>query len=231
MLDSNCACKRTVSEYYMNFIQKLIHPLFRIEAQRHLLYGKRRRALALFNLLNKWSPTPENKFSLALCKMNLREYEAALELLEPIHKLIPDQLFAGITYAQCLMLSKHFPEAEDVYQQLLDLNPENSLLKLLVTLVQDPVGRDKFVTSLDYQYQASLLQEEKHHEEALTILKKAVELTPEDAALHNNLGALMLKLKYPKTEVMAAFARAMQLSPDNDRYKRNYRKVWLRSQS
>lgn len=215
----------------MNLVQRIIHPLFRIEAQRHLLYGKRHRALALFNVLYKWSPSPENQFNLALCKMNLREYEQAIELLEPIHKQIPDQLFAGITYAQCLMLAKHFPEAEEVYLHLASLNPDNSLLKLLVTLVQDPIGRDKFVTSLDYQYQSSLLQEEKHLTEALELLKKATDLTPEDAALHNNLGALMLKLKYPKPDVMAAFSRAMQLSPTNDRYKRNYRKVWQRKQN
>jgi tetratricopeptide (TPR) repeat protein len=214
----------------MNFIQKLIHPLFRIEAQRHLLYGKRRRALALFNLLCKWSPSPENQFNLALCKMNLREYAEAIELLQPIHRLIPDQMFAGITYAQCLMLAKRFTEAEEVYAHLLSVNPDNNLLKLLTTLAQDPVGRDKFVTSLDYQYQASLLQEEKQPQAALDLLKKAMELTPEDAALHNNLGALMLKLKYPIAEVMAAFSRAMQLSPDNDRFKRNYRKVWQRNQ-
>jgi len=214
----------------MNFLQRLIHPLFRIEAQRHLLYGKRRRALALFNILCRWSPTPENQFNLALCKMNLREYEQAIELLEPIHKLIPDQLFAGITYAQCLMLAKRFTEAEEVYSHLLSFNPENSLLKLLAALSKDPVGRDKFVTSLDYQYQASLLQEAKQPQAALDLLKKAVELTPEDAALQNNMGVLMLKLKYPIADVMAAFAKAMELSPDNDRFKRNYRKVWQRSQ-
>ena len=215
----------------MNFVIKLIQPLFRIEAQRHLLYGKRRKALALFNLLCKWSPTPENKFNLALCKMNLREYEQAIELLEPIHKLIPNQMFAGVTYAQCLMLAKHFTEAEAVYQQLYEQNPDNNLLKVLITLVQDPVGRDKFVTSLDIQYQASLLEENKKPEEALKLLTKAVELTPEDAGLHNNIGAVKLKLKYPKAEIMADFSRAMQLSPDNDRYKRNYRKVWQKNPS
>jgi tetratricopeptide (TPR) repeat protein len=231
LLDINCLYKRTGHERNMNIAQKLIQPLFRIEAQRHLLYGKRRRALALFNILCKWSPTPDNKFNLALCMMNLREYEPAIELLEPIHKLIPNQLFAGITYAQCLMLAKHYPEAEEVYQHLSDLNPENNLLKVLLGLVHDPVGRDKFITSLDYQYQASLLQEEKHPLQALEILRKAVELTPDDAALHNNIGALKLKLKYPKAEVMADFYRAMQLSPDNDRYKRNYRKVWQKNPS
>ena len=215
----------------MNFVQRLILPLFRKEAQRHLLYGKRRKALALFSTLYQWAPTTENQFNLALCRMNLREYEPAIDLLQPVHNLIPDQLFAGITYAQCLMLAKRFKEAEEVYQRLFSINPENNLLKLLITLAQDPVGRDKYVSSLDFQYQASLLQEEKQLKESLDLLLKAVELTPEDAALHNNIGALKLKLKYPLQEVMTCFAIAMKLSPDSDRYKRNYRKVWQKSQS
>jgi tetratricopeptide (TPR) repeat protein len=214
----------------MNFLQRLIHPLVRLEAQKHLLYGNRKKALSMFSMLCRWSPTPENQFNLALCYMNLREYDKAIELLQPIHKLIPDQLFAGITYAQCLMLAKRFSEAEEIYQSLYSINPENSLLKLLVALVQDPVGRDKYVSSLDFQYQASLLQEEKQLPEALELLHKAAELTPEDAALQNNLGALKLKLKYPLAEVMANFAKAMQLNPESDRYKRNYRKVWQKNQ-
>ncbi|MFO7659590.1 MAG: hypothetical protein R6V77_01645, partial [Candidatus Cloacimonadaceae bacterium] len=61
------------------------------------------------------------------------------------------------------------------------------------------------------------------------LLQKAAGLTPDDAALHNNLGALKLKLKYPLKDVMADFYKAMHLSPDNDRYKRNYRRVWQKS--
>ena len=143
---------------------------------------------------------------------------------------MPNQLFAGITYGQCLMLAKRFTDAENLYNQLLETNPENNLLKLLLVLSQDPVGRDKFASSLDLQFQASILQEQNKPQAALDLLQKAAGLTPDDAALHNNLGALKLKLKYPLKEVMADFPQAMHLSPDNDRYKRNYRKVWQKSQ-
>jgi tetratricopeptide (TPR) repeat protein len=215
----------------MNLLQKILAPLIRTEAQRHLLYGKRRRARTLFEMLCHWSDTPENQFNLALVNMNLRNYDRALELLEPIHNLLPDQVFAGVTYGQCLLLAKRFTEAEAVYARLLESNPDNNLLKLLLHLAQDPVGRDKFSVSLDIQYQATLLQEDKQFRPALELLQKAEGLSSEDAALHNNIGALKLKLKYPLPEIMASFSRAMQLSPDNDRYKRNYRKVWQKSQS
>jgi len=214
----------------MNVIQKLLLPLFRRAGQRHLVYGNRSKALAIFAMLCRWSDTPDNQFNLALARMNLRQYTEAIALLEKIHKILPNQLFAGVTYAQCLMLARRFEEAEALYSELLEANPGNNLLSMLVSLSQNPVGRDKFATSLDLQYRASLLAEEKKTAEALSLLKQAVELTPDDAALHNNLGALKLKLKYPLKEVMADFSRAMQLSPDNDRYKRNYRKVWLKSQ-
>ncbi len=203
--------------------------MLRTAAQKHLLYGKRKRALFWFEMLCRWSDTPENRFNLALAKMNLRAYKEAAELLEPIHTQLPDQLFAGITFAQCLMLAKRFSEAEKVYEHLLDVNPQNSLLQTLHALSQDTAGRDKFASSLDLQFQASILEEQKEHQKALQLLLTAAGLTPDDAALHNNIGALKLKLKYPLNEVMADFAKAMQLSPDNDRYKRNYRRVWQKS--
>ncbi len=214
----------------MNIIQKLIHPVFRTAGQRHLLYGKRRKALALFEMLCRWDDTPENRFNLALGRMNMRQYDDAIALLEPIHKQLPNQLFAGVTYGQCLLLARRFEEAKALYEELLQTNPDNNLLKTLQALSRDPVSRDKFSSSLDLQFQASLLQEEGKWEEALALLQKASGLTPEDAALHNNLGAVLLKLKRPLSEVMAEFQQAMHLSPDNDRYKRNYRRVWAKSQ-
>lgn len=185
----------------------------------------------MFEWLCKKSDTPENRFNLALARMNLRDYEAAAELLEPIYQKLPDQLFAGITYAQCLLLMKRFDAAKDIYQTLSKTHPQNNLLKTMLALSQDTLGRDKFASSLDLQMQAALLLEDKQFEAALKLLQTAGGLTPDDAALYNNLGAVKLKLKYPVKEVMADFSKAMQLSPDNDRYKRNYRKVWLKSQN
>jgi len=112
---------------------------------------------------------------------------------------------------------------------LLQAHPDNNLVKSLVSLAQDPLQRDRFSASLDLQYQAALQQEAGQYMEALALLLKAVGLTQDDAPLYNNMGALKLKLKYPLKEVLADFSRAMQLSPDNDRYKRNYRKVWQKS--
>jgi tetratricopeptide (TPR) repeat protein len=214
----------------MNFMQRLMLPFIRTRAQKHLLYGKRKRALALFEKLFNWEPTPENRFNLALVKMNLRLYEEAIELLQAISEEYPEQHFAGITYAQSLLLAKRFPEAETEYHKLLQKHPDNALLKSMAELAKDPVGRDKFVSSLDLQFQASLLEEEHKNREALEILQKAAGLSPNDAALHNNIGALMLKLKYPLKEVMDAFSKAMQLNPDNERYRKNFRKVWQKSQ-
>lgn len=208
----------------------MLSAIFRKEAQRQLVYGKRQKALALSELVLGWSDTPENRFNLALARMNLREYEKALPLLESIHTLIPDHLFAGVTYGQCLLLAKRWQEAAEVYTKLLDENPDNLLLSKLLAMSKDPVGRDRFTVSLDLQYEAAILMDNKDYSAALELLLKAVVLTPEDAALYNNIGTLKLKLKHSLPEVMQAFSRAMQLSPDNDRYKRNYRKVWQRSQ-
>jgi tetratricopeptide (TPR) repeat protein len=214
----------------MNILQRLILPFYRTAAQKQLLYGSRKKAVAMFERILRWSDTAENRFNLALARMNLREYETAIELLKPIHSQLPDQIFAGITYGQCLLLARRFEDAGAVYDKLLEANPQNNLLKMLSGLSRDPVGRDKFSASLDMQLQAALLEAENRNSEALELLQKAAGLTPEDAALFNNTGALKLKLKYPLKEVMADFHKAMHLSPDNDRYKRNYRKVWQKSQ-
>ncbi len=210
----------------MNVVQKLLMPFFRSAGQRQLLYGRRRRALSVFERLCRWADTPENLFNLALAKMNLRDYEGAITLLEPIRKQLPDQVFAGITYGQCLLLARRWADAEAAYQEMADAHPDNKLVRSLSELSRDPVARDKFSASLDLQFQASLRQEEGQYEEALALLQKAAGLTPEDAALFNNLGAVKLKLKYPNREVLADFAQAMRLNSNNDRYQRNYRKAW-----
>ncbi|HOD18380.1 MAG TPA: tetratricopeptide repeat protein [Candidatus Cloacimonadota bacterium] len=213
----------------MNLYQKLMLPILRTRGQRQLLTGSRKKALAIFEKLCRWSDKPENRFNLALVKMNLRDYQGALEILANIYKLLPDQVFAGLTYGQCLLLAKEWDEAEKVYSELLALHPENNLLKMMSELAKDPVAGDKFTASLDLQFQANLLEEGKKYREALELLTKAVGLTPEDAALHNNLGALKLKLKYPMQDVLSEFSKAMQLNPEKDVYKRNYRKAWQKS--
>lgn len=213
----------------MNILKKMLITVLRKEAQKHLLYGKRHKAVAMFEMLCRWADTPENKFNLALAKMNLLAYDEALALLEPIHNQLPNQQFAGITYAQCLMLARRYSDAEQVYAELLSYNPDSGLLKLMLGLSKDPVGRDKFTTALELQYKSAISLEKGNPQQALELLQQAESLTPDDAALHNNLGALKLKLKYPIADVMAEFAKAMQLSPDNDQYKRNYRKVWQKS--
>jgi tetratricopeptide (TPR) repeat protein len=228
-LDSIREFMGTDLENKMNIFRRLLLSAIRKEGQRQLLYGKRHQALSLFEMLCRWANTPENRFNLALAKMNLLAFTEALIILEPIHKQLPNQQFAGITYAQCLMLARRFDEAEQVYAELLSYNPDSSLLKMMHSLSQDPVGRDKFTTALEMQYKSSILLEKGKPQEALELIQQALGLTPDDAALHNNLGALKLKLNYPIEEVMADFAKAMQLSPDNDQYKRNYRKVWQKS--
>ncbi len=210
----------------MSVITNFIINLLRKDAQRHLLYGSRKKALALFQRIYNLSPTIENQFSLGLCLMNLRRYAEAAALMQPIQDKLPDQVFAGTTYAQCLLLSRRFEDSLQVYQRLNEQNPGKHTLPLMLNLLSDPIERDKVATSLDLQLQASLLQEEKQYQTALDMLQTASGLTPDDAVLHNNIGSLKLKLKYAPEEIMKDFARAMSLNPENDQFKRNYRKVW-----
>ena len=214
------------SESRMKLLHAILIPLLRSYAQRLMLRGKSQRALAVFIRINRWQPKRENLFNLGLCHFNLRHYAEAIRHLQPVYELLPTHLFAGVSYAQCLLLDRRWDEALAIYQALAEQHPDNMLLSKMTRLCQDPVVRDKYATSLDYQYQASQLQQQKQLQPALELLRIAADLTPGDAVVHNNLGALLLSLKFPVEEAIREFGKAVELDPANDRYKRNYRKAW-----
>ncbi len=212
----------------IKFLRNLLLPLLRIHTQRQLLYGNHQKALRIMERLYHWSGSDEDSFNLAFCLISLRQYGQALELIEPIYRKSPGELFIGSSYAQCLLLTRQWETAKNILQSLQPAHPTDLILKKMIEVVENPVERDKYVTSLDWQFEASLQRDREEYAAALELLLKAVELTPKDAQLQNNIGAVMLRLKYPAEKAMKHFQKAMEIEPNNDTYKRNYRKAWLK---
>ena len=64
----------------------------------------------------------------------------------------------------------------------------------------------------------------KRYDEALIETKKAVELEPDNAKYHNNLGVTLHEMRR-YDEALVELQKAVALEPDNKMYRENYDKT------
>jgi tetratricopeptide (TPR) repeat protein len=120
-----------------------------------------------------------------------------------------------IGLASALQLKGDFPNAEEEYNQALKLDPENSIAqKGLNSLAQDKqkARGNQFVEG------ALKLQSQGKFDEAIQNYVKAIELTPNNASLHYNIGtAFQAKNDFDHAE--KAYMKALEMDPKNDKAK------------
>jgi len=118
------------------------------------------------------------------------------------------------------------PQAEAIYQQVLQADPRNAdVLYLLGTIAYQVGKHDKAIELLErtlalkpgfaeaLSMRGNALQALKRHEEALASFDRALSLNPQFAdALCNRGSALQALKRYP--EALASFDRALAIKPD-----------------
>ncbi|PKN80009.1 MAG: hypothetical protein CVU48_03675 [Candidatus Cloacimonetes bacterium HGW-Cloacimonetes-1] len=175
---------------------------------------------------NRYEPSDENAFNLALIELNLCHYQTANRIMEELRSRVTNNPMLLVSLGQSYLLLNRWDDATDAFGELTKLYPHNATFASLLSLSVDAILRDKYRMCLDLQYQASILADSGKAEEALEQLKTAADLAPQDAVLMNNIGVLMLRLKKDPKATLHYFAKAVELSPNNDNFKRTYRKVW-----
>ena len=191
-----------------------------------LAQGKREKAHRLLVAANRYEPCDENAFNLALIELNLCHYQTANRMMEELRSKVTNNPMLLVSLGQSYLLLNRWDDAIDVFGELAQLYPNNATFTSLHSLSLNAILRDKYRMCLDLQYQASILADSGKAEEALELLKTAADLSPQDAVLMNNIGVLMLRLKKDPKATLHYFAKAVELSPNSDKFKRNYRKVW-----
>ena len=118
-------------------------------------------------------------------------------------------------------------QAELIYQQILQVNPENAEVLNLLGLIAYQVGKydlainlinqaieidngqPAFFSNLGY-----MLQGQKKLEEAIRIYQEAIELNPADSKIHKNLGDA-LKEQGELQQAITAYNKAIEFNPHN----------------
>ena len=191
-----------------------------------LAHGKRQKAYRLVARANRVDPSDENVFNLALIELNLCHYQSAQQIMAELRTRVTGNPMLLVSLGQSYLLLNQWDAATDTFAELAQLYPKNATFGHLLSVSQDAVMRDKYRLCIDLQYQASIQADAGNTEKALEHLITAADLAPTDATLMNNIGVLMLRLKKDQKTVLQYFGKAVELSPNNERFKRNYRKVW-----
>jgi tetratricopeptide (TPR) repeat protein len=169
----------------------------------------------------KYRSSIETDYALVLAYMGAAKYPEAEERL----KTLPEGLFleptAGLIYGECLLRQRKWAEVETWFLALQEKLPNRPDLQAWIDLARDPARRERYVISREFAAEAQKCVDAGDFSRALKLLEDAIELTPDRAELHNNLGSVRLHLGVPHREILRHFEQAVRLEPDNRRYQTN----------
>jgi tetratricopeptide (TPR) repeat protein len=139
-------------------------------------------------------PMEDMCFEMALCHINIEEYEEARSYLERSVK--PGQKKSAVSFylGICDLAGREVQKAMDHFEEALRLDPAD-----------EDLGRILF-------YVGTCLKEMERFEEAIDVLERAVGADPEDILNHNLLGFCYYKIKRHE-EAVACFRRAVGIDP------------------
>jgi len=205
--------------------------------------GDRRRELQEAVLRHRLQKNPsdfETNFNLGAVMLSRLNAQGAVGVLEAAVRAKPDQPEARNMLGLALATTGRATEAIGQYQAALRLRPEyaaarfnlaNTLVKAgrlddaveqyrkaLEVYPNDPQAKQRLALAL--RMRARELAGEDKWEEAAARDRELVELTPEDAAAHNDYGIVLARLG-KRADAVAEFDRALAIDPGNEAVKAN----------
>lgn len=192
-------------------------------------------ALAIEELRNalKFNPNHHQaRYTLAqqLQASDQNHLDEAIALYKTVLESQPNFTDAWANYASALLMKNNTKEAIDIFYRVVDMDPEHyeahynlgcilltkhalkpALEHFLKALYKKPTPEAYYNIGMIYSYQ-------DHHGEAITYLKKAVEIKPDYFAAYNNLGTVYLKIE-DLPNAIENFQLALKLQPNNEEIK------------
>jgi predicted TPR repeat methyltransferase len=133
----------------------------------------------------------------------------------------------AVSIAILLQQNEQFAEAEAVYREILDVDPDNHRAQHYAGVLAHQLGRhDEAVALIErslalepeqadwHSNLGIVLQTQSRFEEAISAYRQAIALDPNHASAHSNLGVLLRAMGRP-VEAEAAYRRAIELAPDH----------------
>jgi putative PEP-CTERM system TPR-repeat lipoprotein len=141
-------------------------------------------------LASEFAPS---QYMLALIHFNTKNYQSAVTLLQDYASTNPTQLRSNLIYAGSLLELNRVDKAMEVMKQLIANYPEDGRV---LTLLGDGYMR------------------QRQPQKAIELLKKAVELKPDQAVTRFQLGATLLSNESTMTQGQQELITAIELDPN-----------------
>ncbi|MBI9031534.1 tetratricopeptide repeat protein [bacterium] len=189
---------------------------------KSLRKGKHEKALKHFEKAMIISQEVSIIFNYVVALSALGKYSEAYPYLKKILSEYRDNEMAiSLMLWVCMMLRK-WEEAISLCEQIRLQFPSNQEFIHLYDILQNSELRERFISAHSLIKQADQKTLKKEYSEAVDLLKKALEINPDEALAYNNLASIHFTLKL-KDEAKAYIKKAVELDPLNKRYKQNLR--------
>lgn len=172
-------------------------------AQSYEFQNKLDKAVQAYNKVrnNQYSFEAELRIALILAKQGqIKEARLRLQNMSP--DSLDKELRVYLTEGEILNSAKQYEDALDLYNEALSQLPDNNRLLYARALTAEKVGQvdlaikdlENIVKREPENAQAlnalgyTLVDKTKHHKRGLELIKKAIKLEPDDAAIHDSMG-------------------------------------------
>lgn len=199
----------------------LLNRYYQKRGQKLLTKGHPLKAEKLFRKALMRDNSAENKFNLGLALMSSHQYEKAAKFLEKVYEEFPENMLNILSLAECYLLLGNWNEAIDLYQRLLQQQPDNKTFKKYLEIAEDAVAREKYVKSKKLLNSAVLDLDDNKDKSALKKLLEAEKYYPDNPTIIFNIGSVYILLKEYEN-AYKYLEKAVSLAPNNKKFHKNF---------
>jgi tetratricopeptide (TPR) repeat protein len=181
------------------------------------------------NYLNLKPEDPwEGYYRLALCRIELKQFEEAITALNEAAKEKPQDIKTNYYLAQAYEQANQYEKAEETYKLLAQISPEEAdkYYKTILFMYDKAGNHEKAIeaaksiielkpdSTADIYNLGLMYQKHKRYDEAIKTFNEVLAINPADEYSHSNIGYIhYVQKKYTKS--IAAFKKFVELAPDN----------------
>ncbi len=196
--------------------------LYQYLGYKNLGRGRHEKALRYFEKALMISEEVSIIFNYVVALSAVGRYSEAYPYLSKILAEYGDNEMAlSMMLWVCIMLRK-WDQALELCEKIRLQFPSNQEFIHLFDILNNENIRENFVKAQELIKKAEQKTLKKKYNQAIELLKQALEFNPHEALAYNNLASINFKLKR-KDQAKEYIKKAVELDPLNKRYKQNLR--------